>query len=438
MNRTSSLIILPLCLFSLVANSAPLSLGDLIRIGLRQNPAVKKAQSDLAAAQATTSEFRGALFPNISLNVSQTSNENPLTLTGVSTGTNTPRYSELYNAYLLATQPLYAGGGLTAAIDERRITEEIATLTKTSIVQATVQTIVGAYFGYAQQARLYKAALDNQNILDAYKNIITRFEHIGRARVTDRLLAEVNLVSAKAAVSDLDAAVVAQKEILRQTLAMDELPEVDLESGSNITKTEKINAGEAVSIAMKSNPDILNALKQPPLIDSEKDVDVSQDLPSLNLKGEYGYQSPDQSNWQDSSAQFGMIQVNLTVPLFSGLSSIYKRRSYELQKESATHAADTEKLLVESTLKQNLKLLTDTYESLELARDAAIKARNALEIGNRDFQRALISPQDVLTLQTTRYSAEQYFITTLFKYLNALLSVRQLMGINLEDSYAKR
>jgi len=435
MIRTSSLIIL-LLLQSFSAYSAPLRLADLVKIGVRQNPQIKTAADNLAASQYNTKQAIGALFPTVSLVVGQTSTQNAETLVGTSTGTAQPRYTENYNAYLQATQPIYQSG-LTAAINQLHTNEEIANLSKASITQTTIMTIVGAYYGYAMEARLYKAALDNQEILDAYKNIITRFEHIGRARVTDRLLAEVNLTSAKANVSDFDALMIQQKEILRQQLAMDELPEVDLESDTTVTKVEKINATDAVAIAMKSNPDVLNALKQPPLVDYEKDVAVSTDLPSLNLTGLLGYQAPDQSDWQSNSAQYGSILVQLNVPIFSGLSSIYKRRSYDAQKQSAIHTADTEKLAVESSLRQDLKILEDTYNSLQLAREAAIKARNALEIGNRDFQRALISPQDVLTLQTTRYSAEQYFITTLFKYLNALLAVRQLMGINLEEAYAK-
>ncbi len=420
------------------ANAEKLALADIVRMGMKRSPLVKKAAADLNDAIATTAQYRGALFPNVYLDLSTQSNRNSQTFSNLSTGSNAGAYTQTNKAYLAATQPLFQSGGLTAGIEQRHVSEDIAVLAKLTADQTLVSNIVLAYYGYAQQNRLFLAAKDNFEILESYNKIINRFERIGRARTTDKLLSEINLVSARAIVNNLDSQVSSQKEQLRQLLAVDELPEIDLEGDSTLTKIDKISPSEAVAIALNANPDLLAAKKQINLIQSSKDVDVSQDLPNLSLSGQLGFQSPDQPHLFDSSSQFGQVMLEFKAPLFSGLSSIYKRRSYEEKKVSASRNAELIQLSLEANLRSQLKELESSFDRLQLTREAALKARNALEIGNRDFQRSLISPQDILTLQTSRYNAEQTFINTLFGYLNTLLKTRSLMGINLEASYAKK
>lgn len=425
-------------LMASLAYAEKLKLADIVRLGLKQSPAVKKAEADLNDALATTGQYRGSLFPNIYLDVQTQSNRNSQTLSTLGTGSNAGAYTQVYKAYLAATQPLFQSGGLTAAINQRHVSEDIASLTKLSAEQNLVNSIVSGYYGYAQQSRLLNAAKENVEILENYRKIIARFEHIGRARTTDKMLAEINLVSAQTNANSIESQVNTQKEQLRQLLAVDELPDLDLEADATLQRIEKLNPSDAVAIALRSNPDLLASKKQVDLVQTQKDVDVSQDLPSLQLTGQLGFQSPDDPHWFDNSSQFGQVMVELKVPIFSGLSSIYKRRSYEEKKTSAARTAEGNQLALEANLRAQLKELELSYDRLHLAREAALKARSALEIGNRDFQRSLISPQDVLSLQTARYNAEQSFINTLFSYLNTLLKTRTYMGINLEASYAKK
>ncbi len=72
------------------------------------------------------------------------------------------------------------------------------------------------------------------------------------------------------------------------------------------------------------------------------------------------------------------------------------------------------------------------------ARAARENAAKALELASRDYKQSLISSQDLMGVQKTRYEAEKLFVNTQFVYFKTLLMTRRQMGVALEKIYAEK
>lgn len=414
-----------------------LSLSDIIKTGLKRSPKIKQIQADLAAAQAVTQTNKSRLFPEVSLKASASAQDASASTRAASSSSSTSLYSEDYQAYLNVTQPLFTGGLATGAIAASREEESIQQLTLSQTKQKVIKDLASAYYTVSEKTRLLQAAEENIEILKSYADVIRRYEKIGRARKTDLLQAQINLTSARARSNEIQSQLFEEKEKLRELLALENVPAIQVDREARLIKVEKLDSQVAVQMAFAANPEILIAEKKKEKVLSEKKMALAEDWPSLSLSGKIGYQSPDQPTWMESRSEFSSIALELKVPIFSGLSSMAKRRNFEQKKVSATRELELTKFSTESSLTSKLHELEASLERLQIARQAAMDARQALVLANKDYQRSLISSQDVISIQRTRYEAEQLFINTQYTYLKTLLQARELMGIDLEKAYVE-
>jgi len=410
-----------------------INLKELIRQSLKRSPELKKSQAQVILSETETSQARGALMPTLAANASAASNDNP---TNNTTNPNSSNTNEVYTVYLEATQPLYSSGVLSA-LKQRRQEEDIKRLELLNGTQKLILELTQAYYKVAENSRLLAAAKDHVDILKKYANTIARYEKIGRARKTDRLQSSVNLATAEAEVFELEAQVFTEKEILRKIMAIDELPDLQLPGDIARAEYEKINLSTAVQKAMSAHPDVLIAQITQEKVTNEKKVALADDLPQLNLKGQLGYRAPNRPELFEDTAEYKQVSIELKIPLFSGLTSVAKRRGFEQKKVSATRDLEVKKMEIETQLRSKISSLEASIHRLELARQANVNSKAALDLANRDYQQNLISSQDLISVQRARYESEKLFVRTQFHYLTALLETRRLMGIDLENIYAK-
>ncbi len=441
---TFSLTVMVSLLISFVGRARPLQLSDIVRLGVDRSPLMKKDNADLANLREQTSQYKAEIFPTLYADVSDQYQTFPtFGLSNTSSGNNNNSAlailfgKELYKSYVEASQPLYVGGLISSGIELREQMEQAQHLQHDSNRQNLVLSLITTYYNYAQQAHLAHAAAKNVELLTEYDQVIKKYRRIGRARKIDEMQADVNLLSAQADQNNAESQRKQLLEQLRQLLALEQPPDVAVPTKLAESKVAVLNTKDAVDEALQNNPDILVLEKQQAEIDNQKAVDLSQDLPSLYLTAQYGYETGDASLWYGPNYNYEQAMLELKIPLFSGLSSIYKRRSYAAQNESAERNIENTKLQVEASLRQQLTELKASYDRLQIARQADIMAREALNRGMNEYRRGLASTQDVLDLQTTRYNAEKLLISTHFDYLNTFATAQKLMGVDLEDTYTK-
>jgi outer membrane protein TolC len=189
--------------------------------------------------------------------------------------------------------------------------------------------------------------------------------------------------------------------------------------------------------AVRSNPDVRQTTFQTESVGYARDVAFASDLPSLSLVASGGYTAGDRPDLFNSDSKFYKIGLNLTIPLFSGLSSIAKGHNYDEQLIQAQKNEDIERNTIRQGIQDALTSVHSAESQLRFAREGVQQAIQALALANEGYKLGTASNTDVITLQATRYSAEKLLLTSEYNYLQALLTLRQTMGIDLEKAYAK-
>lgn len=420
------------------ATEGVLELPNVIRHGVDFSPELKSAEASLKYQSTQSLVAERSLFPKVSAELSNRFNKNPVVYTATSNSTITTTSAESYSAAIKLNQPLYKGGLLTAGIGSFDLAREIARQKVFSARQNAIKALISTYYDLAQAQEQLQVTTDQRQVLKTYADIVSRYVQIGRSRKMDQLQASVNLSLTEAELVKVDQQRTLASDSLKRLLGMPEGGQ-PLAGRLQITiaPAEPVDFQEAIRAAEANYPEF-----QIPLLEREKqsydnDIDISADKPSLEFVGEWGYKAPDRPTWFDESSRYYSVGLNLSIPLFSGLTSVAKRQGYVQQNLVKEKAVETARLNLHHDLQQALVSLKNEFGHLTSAQTAVKQGREALELANNGYRQGTVSSQDVLNAQRSRYDAEKLLIDSQFAYLRALLDVRRLMGVDLEKVYEK-
>jgi outer membrane protein len=417
-----------------------LDMKTAIARGLAFSPDVQKAKSVVNQADAGFRLAESSLFPNIKAQGLTRTSRNSVTYDPNNATGNAQLqslYSEAYTAQLVAQQPLYMGGKLEAGLEDGRVQQDLAKQKYFKAKQDYLQSLLNAYYDASSNAQKLSMAQLNRDILKGYYEVTVKYVNIGRSKGIDRLQAEANLLLSEAEILRLEAAEETSVQALLKLTGDTNLAHAKLESHFDAQPVNLGSLDEAYEHATDSNPDLRIAKLNISDQRYQNEIVNASDWPTLTLDGTFGYQSPDRQNVFDNSGEFYVVGLTLTVPLFTGLSSISQHRVNRELLTQKEKDAKNEELTVKQNLAVALATVQRNFAQLKLNRDAAESTRKAMDVALRDYRQGLLTSTDVITLQNTRYNAETAFLTAQFSYLQQVLNLRHDLGTDLEKIYAK-
>ncbi len=175
-----------------------LSLNDALEVALRQSPTILKGRQDIQESYGVSLQLRSAMLPRITGTASYLAIGD-----GNIESVQTPsfgfrlRNNQFWNANILVSQPIYAGGGIQSRVRSAGLTREAALAQFQAIVADALLSIKVAYDDVLlsmEQIQTQKAsvALLEKELLDQKR----RFD-AGTAPRFNVLRAEVELANAK-------------------------------------------------------------------------------------------------------------------------------------------------------------------------------------------------------------------------------------------------
>jgi outer membrane protein len=424
--------------FAQAAEEPILDLKSVISKGLTFSPDVQKATSLMRSADDNFRLAESKLFPTINAQGITNTSRNTVTYNpATSASLQNSLYTESYTAQLMLSQPILKGGALSAGISYAKVARDIAQQSFFKAKQDYLLQLMNAYFTAAQNDQMMAMAHENRDILKGYFEITKKYVTIGRNKGIDRMQAEANFILAEA-------------EILRiETLWETGIQDLLRLTGDTSIKDRKIqshfdtqpvimnNLEESSQKALENNPDLQIARLNKEQQNYQNELNLVNDRPSLSLTGAMGYISPDRPHLFNQTSEAYSVGFTLTIPLFSGLSSLSQKRantesSYQFEKDQ-----QTAQLTVRQSLAVAMTTLTRNFDQLKLTRAAAESARRAMDEALKEYRQGMITSTDVVTLQTTRYTAETQFLAAQFSYLKQIVSLRHDLGVDLEKVYAQ-
>ncbi len=414
-----------------------LTLSSVVKRGLEFSPEIQKAEAEWKSNQAITDQRERALFPTLDLNATATMKDDPARLDNQNSLRQTDS-SESYDASLQLVQPLFRGGLILDGIASTKLAEEISRQEWYNVRQKAVEALVSGYYTLAENERRLRVAEEHSEVLKSYADIVSRYEKIGRARRMDRLQAVVNLSLVESEKVKLKRDRIAASDELKRLLGLSEggAP-LEGQLQVSVAPSAPIDLEAAVEAALKNNPEYRSAVLKEQKQGYDNSLDFASDRPALDLRASVGYLSPDRPDWFKEDSRYYSVGLSLKVPIFSGLSSLAKRRSHIELLKAESKQVEITRLNIRQEIQAAREDLSSEYIRLNAAETAAGQGREALQLANAAYRQGTASSQDVLNAQRTRYDSEKVLIESQFSYLTALLNLRRLMGVDLEKVYAQ-
>lgn len=412
--------------------AAPLTLKDSIRKGLSGSFEVQRAEASRRQADSDYSLVEAKLFPTIEAKgtVGSTKYSNSRSSSSLSGNV------ESYKALLTFSQPLYAGGTTFAGLSAAKLSLKKAQQELFSAKQDYILEIVKSYYEMAENKVLLDLALEYRDNLKSYAAITARYARIGRSKNIDRLQSESNYHLSEAQVLDAETKYETARQDLARLLSLESDAELEIDPNMKAQPVETGSLNELYQRAVENNPAIAALSYQVDYTRKANRVKMGSHFPQLTLDGNWGYDSRDRPSWFDKDSETSSVMLNLTIPLFSGLSG-FAQNSYnndelvKAERDLAIAKRDLRKDLSES-----VATMSKQFERIKLTKTSAESARKAMLVAIRDYRNGLLSSTDVLNIQRTGYDADKTHTEAQYSYLTGVLNLRYNLGTDLERVYA--
>lgn len=408
-------------------------LSDLVKKGLSYSPDVRKAEADYKISKEEFNQAEATIFPTLNLEASATNRKQAL----ISFGQSGFNRQNLYQANLVLSQPLYVGGAITSGLTAAKLGKELARQKLFSQKQKYLDELISAYYDYSERVESLRQAVINRDFLKNYTKIARQYASIGRTKSIDRLQAEANLASSESSVLEQESEVETSENKLLQIIGEEnfESAKEKIITQLSIQPIEPLALEEALKKALENNPEFKEAELELQRQEHLNDLSLVEDRPRLTLDGSYGYVTQTRDEWFQDDRNSYSVGVNLVIPIFSGFSSLAKRRAnaqVKLQKEQ-------DLVLKQEDLKQTLSTAIETlqrdFKRIKHLKSAVELGRKAMDSALRDYRRGLVSSTDVVAIQNNRFQSELELLRVSSSYMKQVLSLRRDLGVELEKIY---
>jgi outer membrane protein TolC len=125
------------------------------------------------------------------------------------------------------------------------------------------------------------------------------------------------------------------------------------------------------------------------------------------------------------------------VPLFSGFSSFSKRENYASQQMTLELKQKELRESIATQIRSIVQTIEMQRSTVVMQEKAVREAGRAMDIILSSYRNGTASSNDVVQMQRTRYDAGRKYIAAQIGYIQSVLALRQLMGIDLYKAYVE-
>ncbi|CAB3712200.1 efflux transporter outer membrane subunit [Paraburkholderia rhynchosiae] len=370
------------------------------------NQTVAQYAAAYRQARALVGEARAAYFPTVGLSAGATRSGNGASSSRtLTTGSSRSLISNSFNVQLDASWEPDLWGSVTRSVNSRKAGEQGAAADLANARLSAQATLAQTYFALR--------ALDaNQKLLDetvaAYARSLQLTQNqyaAGVAARSDVIQAQTQLQSAQASAID-NGVQRAQDEhaiavLVGEPASTFSIPPMPL------TATPPAVPAQMPSALLERRPDIASAERKAAAANEQIGVAIAAFFPSLTLSASGGFENSVLSQLLSAPSRFWTLGPQLAATLFdAGL-----RRA---QTEAARAAYDQNVATYRQTVLAAFQDVEDNLASqrilereIVVQQQAVDSARQALAIVTNEYKAGTVGYVNVLTAQTTAFTAEQ-------------------------------
>lgn len=163
------------------------------------------------------------------------------------------------------------------------------------------------------------------------------------------------------------------------------------------------------------------------IIGSINDTNTQKGLSSI--VGAFG--NPDEFNWS--------VGIGFRLPIYSGGELKLDKKISENEIETLELKRNTVEKLLEQQIRANISKITSEYSKIKNAEVSLNSATKALNIVKDSYSKGITSIFDLISVQNSAFSAEQYKVTSTYNLIIEVMRAERTIGdfYILKDNYEK-
>ena len=413
-----------------VPGVVPISLRDAIDRGLKQNLGALLSNADIRSARGQRWEQLSALLPHVTatpyVDVSQI-NLAELGFSFKFPGFNLPSSVgpfSYFDARVSVTQSLFDW----KAINGERAARQSVKSSEYTYKDARDLVVLAVGFTYLQaiadEARIETAEAQVQTAQALYNQASDQVT-AGTSPAIDGLRAKVELQTRQQQLIQAKNNFAIQKLTVARVIGLAPGQEFDLTDKSPYQPFEGISVEEALKRAYGSRSDYQAAVSDMRAAQYTRKAAVAGYLPSLSFNADYGAGASHPS----LATQVFDVRGTLTIPIFLGGSVHGDVLQADARLEQSRERLENLRAQIDSDVRTALFNLQSSAEQVAVARSNIDLAEETLRQSRDRFVAGVTDTVEVVQSQETVASAHEQYISSLYNYNYAKISLARALGV---------
>jgi len=412
----------------------PLSLRDAIDRGLKQNLGALLSNADIRSARGQRWEQLSALLPHLTATPYAAASQINLKELGISLnipGVNLPSAVgpfSYFDARVNVTQSIFDWKSINAtraAGESLKSTEYTYKDARDLVVLAVGYTYLQAI---ADEARIQTAEAQVQTAQALYDQASDQVT-AGTSPAIDGLRAKVELQTRQQQLIQAKNNFAIQKLTVARVIGLAPGQEFEFTDKSPYQPFEAITVDEALKRAYASRSDYQAAMTDMRAAEFSRKAAVAGYFPSLSFNADYGTAGAHPS----TATQVFDVRGTLSIPIFQGGSVHGEVLQADARLEQSRERLDNLRAQIDSDVRTALLNLQSSADQVNVARSNIDLAEETLAQSRDRFTAGVADTVEVVQSQELVASAHEQFISSLYSYNFAKISLARALGIA-EDS----
>lgn len=421
----AALALAPSLAWSQATAPEALDLKAAIRYALDHNFAIRQARERIRQQDGVVIEVSAREIPNVAASAAYQLNDREI-------AQSFPASDRTWQISLTASQVLYSGGGVSAAVRGSKLGREAAVLDLQAVINDAMLQVRTAFYGVLLAQEKVKVQESNlELLLQQLKTVSDRFD-AGTVSSFEKLRAEVAVANAKVplitARNDHRLAI----EALRQSLGLTTGSTEPLRPSLAVTgqldyRPVAFDLPAAFSAARANRPDLerLNRLTQA----REESVAGARSarLPTVSAFGGWTLRKGATNSFGDSNNGW-LAGVQSQWAIFDGRATAGRVAQAQSLLEQGKLAVSEAQLAVEVEVRRAFSQWQQAVELADASQRVVEQASEAVRLANARYSAGTGTQLDVLQAQVELTTARTNQIQAFYTYNVAVAALRKAMG----------
>lgn len=421
----AALALAPALAVAQVASPESLDLKSAIRYALDHNFAIRQARERIRQQDGVVIEVSAREIPNVAASAAYQLNDREI-------ASSFPASDRTWQISLTASQVLYSGGGVSAAVRGSKLSREAAVLDLQAVINDAMLQVRTTFYGVLLAQEKVKVQESNLELLQQQlKTVSDRFE-AGTVSSFEKLRAEVAVANAKVplitARNDHRLAIEALRQALGLTSGSTEPLRTALAVNGQLEyRPMTFDLVAAFSAARANRPDLERLLRLTQAREESVAGARSARLPTVSAFGGWTLRKGPTNSFGDSNNGW-LAGVQSQWAIFDGRATAGRVAQAQSQLEQGKLAVSEAQLAVEVEVRRAFSQWQQAVELAEASQRVVEQASEAVRLANVRYSAGTGTQLDVLQAQVELTTARTNQIQAFYTYNVAVAALRKAMG----------